>query len=100
MVVDAQCNVVLAISCHTVSFTYCKNTLDIPFRLLFHTTCCPDDRIYKANLDGSDVTAIVTTGLSDVRSIAINYDKKRMCWADVSKYWANVSPKCWVRYSI
>ena len=75
------------------------NTLNIPFRLLFYATYAPT-RIYEANLDGSDVTAIVTKDLGDVRSIAINYDKKRLCWADRCKCCATLSPNYRGRCSI
>jgi len=68
------------------------NTLNILFSLLFYATWDPT-RIYKANLDGSDITEIVTTGLSNVPSIAINYDKKRICWADICKCCTSLSPK-------
>ena len=75
------------------------NTLNIHFSLLFYTMSNPE-RIYKANLDGSDVRAIVTIGLSNVLSIAINYDKKRLCWADRGKCCTSVPPKYWVMHNI
>ena len=73
------------------------NTLNVPFRMLFYATSNPA-RIFKVNLDGFEMTVIVTTHLWDVRSIAINHDKKRMCWVDTRK--CNLSPKYWVRFSI
>ena len=71
----------------------------MPFRLLFYATWDPT-RIYKANMDGSDITEIVTRDLLYVQSIAINYDKKRLCWADRSKCCTSLSLKYWVRQSI
>ena len=73
--------------------------LNIPFRLLFYATLKPT-RIYKAKLHGNDVVEIVSTGLTYVPSIAINYDKKRICWADYGKCCTSLSPKNWVSYSI
>ena len=66
---------------------------------MFYATWQPT-RIYRANVDGSNVTEIVAKGYSYVTSIAINYDKKRMCWADSSKCCANLSLNYWDRYSI
>ena len=77
-------NAITEILFHDVSFMYCQNSLYMRCRLLFYATRYPS-RIYKSNLDGSDVTEIVSTGLVDVLSIAINYDTKRVCWADSGK---------------
>ena len=75
------------------------NTLNIHFSLLFYATYDPT-RIYKANLNGSNITKIVTKDFGNVVSIAINYDKKRICWADSSKCCTSLSPNYWVRHSI
>ena len=92
-------NVILAMLFHDVS--YWLHILNIPSSLLFYATDWTyRGGIWKVNLDGFDKTVIVTLKYSDVRSIAINYDKKRLCWADTCKCCTSLSPKYWVRHSI
>ena len=67
-------NVILVMLFRDVSCMCCEHILNTPFSLLFYATR-ENPRIYKANLDGTNITEIVTTGVSYVTSIAINYDK-------------------------
>ena len=99
MVDYVKTNAILAISCHDVSCTYILTHINIPFSLLFYATYSPT-RIWKANLDGSDVTAIVTIGSGHVLWMAINYDKKRLCWTDYGTCCTSLSQNIWARRSI
>ena len=60
------------------------NYIFFGFRLLFYST--DQHIIYKANLDGTDVTQIVSTGLTDIYGIAIDFSTDRVCWADYGKH--------------
>ncbi|KAK2153792.1 hypothetical protein NP493_2261g00013 [Ridgeia piscesae] len=53
-------------------------------RLLFYSTY--QYIIYKANLDGTDVTPIVSTSLTEIYGIDIDFSTDSVCWADYCKY--------------
>jgi len=42
--------------------------------------------IFKSNLDGTEVTAIVSTGMADVMGIATDFSTSRIYWNDDGKY--------------
>ncbi|KAK2189603.1 hypothetical protein NP493_101g04037 [Ridgeia piscesae] len=56
------------------------NCIFITFRLLFFSTYNPT-RVYKASLDGTTVTQIVS-GLGDVCGLDIDICANIICWAD------------------
>ena len=66
----------------------------MPYRLLFYSTNLPT-RVYKASLDGTDVTEMVSTTLSNIYGLSID-GTSRICWGDYSKYHVTASINVYV----
>ena len=66
----------------------------LTYRLLFYSTYGPSC-IYKASLDGTDVTEMVSTTLSNIYGLSID-GTSRICWADRGKYHVTASINVYV----
>ena len=59
--------------------------------MLFYSTYGPTC-VYKASLDGTQVTEIVSTNLVEIYGLAMD-GPSRICWADFGKYHVTASVK-------
>ena len=66
----------------------------IPYRLVIYSTTNPTC-VYKASLDGTDVTEMVSTTLSNIYGLSID-GTSRICWADRRKYHVTASINVYV----
>ena len=59
-------------------------TLYCIFRLLFHNSRYPC-AVYKSNLEGKELTTIVSTDLVEMFGLDLDFLNKRLYWADHGK---------------
>ena len=63
---------------------YCNVHYVSLFRLLFHTSATPP-AVHKSNLDGRELSAIVTRDLGTPWTLDIDYPNKRLFWCNVGE---------------
>ena len=54
----------------------------LPHRYLYWADTGPFPKLFKANLDGSGQTAIVTSGIRSPKALAVDHSSGDLYWAD------------------